>query len=243
MIERPLIAITTSDDPDGAQAAKIAAYAEAVRAAGGEPYLCHPASPTLRPGTSGILFSGGRDLDPRLYGEERGPDVDEPDEERDALEQRLFELAEREDLPLLGICRGLQALNVFRGGRLVRHLDGHRDERVAAHPLHLVPDSRLRAILGADRIEVNSYHHQAVVEAGLGRGLRVAGTADGLVEAFEDPARRFFVAVQCHPERPDRTTTRERFAPLFAAFVAAARERAALMAAGPSAGVPKMGEA
>ncbi|HLY35225.1 MAG TPA: gamma-glutamyl-gamma-aminobutyrate hydrolase family protein [Candidatus Limnocylindria bacterium] len=182
-----------------------------------------------------LLIAGGADLDPALYGET--PDGSNPPEPgRDALDAAAFEAAIASGVPILGVCRGLQAINVFSGGRLVQHVDDHESPpypaRAAAatrHRLRLEPGTRLAGILGgAGTLEVNSFHHQAVAADGLADGLRVAGLAphDGgdLVEALEaaDPDR-WLVAVQCHPERVESTPAE--MDALWTAFVAAAGDR------------------
>jgi putative glutamine amidotransferase len=138
---------------------------------------------------------------------------------------------------VLGICRGLQAINVFSGGQLVQHVDGHRgapygEGEPAVHRLDLVPGTRLAALLadgtdGQESLVVNSYHHQAVVAEFLAPGLVAsAWTRDAerpLIEGLESADDRFLVGIQCHPERTDSTpAVMER---LFEAFVAAARQR------------------
>jgi putative glutamine amidotransferase len=156
----------------------------------------------------GLLFSGGPDFDPSTYGEaphpKLGPDVDAV---ADAYELALHAAAAERDLPVLGICRGMQGLNVARGGSLVQHLPdvtalGHLqrgDLCVTAHPVTVEPSSLLHRVGGAHELEVNPFHHQAV--ARLGAGLEVAAHApDGTVEAVWDPAASFSLGVQWHPE-------------------------------------------
>jgi putative glutamine amidotransferase len=131
----------------------------------------------------------------------------------------------------LGLCRGLQAINVFSGGTLLQHVDGHAGAAwghgpAATHPLRVAPASRLAGWVGADApLEVNSYHHQGIRPTGLGRGLVASAWAESsagdLVEGVEAADGRFIVGVQCHPERTDSTP--EAFERLFAAFVAACR--------------------
>ena len=182
----------------------------------------------------GLLLSGGADVDPARYGEPvSGARGIEP--ERDALEDEAFRAALAAGVPVLGVCRGLQAINVFAGGSLVQHLDGHESEAypspaVTRHPLELAAGSRLAVILGdATDLEVNSYHHQAITPDRLAPGLRVAASADHagageLVEAIEstDPDR-WLIGVQCHPERTESSPPV--FERLWAAFVAACAER------------------
>ncbi len=187
----------------------------------------------------GLLISGGADLDPALYGEPSAGSSS-PDPGRDAIDAEAYRAAAAAGLPILGVCRGLQAINVFAGGRLVQRLDGHESApypsaEVTRHPLDLVPGTRFAMILGeATDLQVNSYHHQAVTPVGLAPGLRASATAahpgaGDLVEALEstDPDH-WLIAVQCHPERTESSPpVLER---LWSAFVAACgqyRERAA----------------
>jgi putative glutamine amidotransferase len=241
----PRIAVTLTN-PDvraesAAQSLKNRRYLEALERAGGEPVpLDERTGPAERAAAfaamDGLLITGGADIDPARYGEERhGAHASEP--ARDDLDAEAFAVATARGVPVLGICRGLQAINVFSGGRLVQHVDGHESgpwpanaEPATRHLLRVDPHSRLAAALdGTTQLEVNSFHHQAVRRDGLAGGLRVAGTvtqANGteLVEALEsaDPGR-WLVAVQCHPERTESTPAA--LAALWVAFVEAARGR------------------
>ena len=181
----------------------------------------------------GLIFSGGPDLDPDVYGHPRhpqlGPDVDRVSDEYELALQRLA--AER-DVPVLGICRGMQALNVSRGGTLHQHLpdrstlehnQGHASFE-HAHPVSVAAGSLLHRLTGAATLEVNSYHHQAVGR--LGAGLQVCAVAsDSTVEAIWDPSARFCLGVQWHPEV---LTHSDRHAPVIQAFVEATRGAPAL---------------
>jgi putative glutamine amidotransferase len=191
----------------------------------------------------GLLLSGGADLDPARYGEPlAGTRGIEPG--RDALEEEAYRAAAAQGMPILGVCRGLQAINVFAGGSLVQHLDGHESEpypspSVTRHRLDLESGTRLQVILGGSSdLEVNSYHHQAVTRDRLAPGLRISATADHadageLVEAVESTdADRWLVGVQCHPERTESSPPV--FERLWAAFVAACADHAARRS--PSAG-------
>ena len=156
----------------------------------------------------GLVFSGGPDLDPAVYGQDRhpqlGPDVDRVSDE---YELALLRGAAARDLPVLGICRGMQALNVSRGGTLrqhlpdvsaLDHLQGH-EPFVPAHPVVVSPGSLLHRVAGAAALPVNSFHHQAA--DAIGAGLEVCAQApDGTVEALWDPAARFCLGVQWHAE-------------------------------------------
>jgi putative glutamine amidotransferase len=167
----------------------------------------------------GLVLGGGADLDPALYGAEREPLTDtRPD--RDTAEMMLARAALAADLPILGVCRGMQVLTVAAGGSLHQHLPdvlGHEKHRPApgvygSHDAGFTEGSRIAALMGDD-VEVNCYHHQGVADPGT---LTVTGrTEDGLAEAVEDPAKRFVLGVQWHPEiiRDKR---------LFGALVAAA---------------------
>ena len=151
----------------------------------------------------GLLVSGGPDLDPALYGQEPhpllGPDVDLVS---DRYEQALLRGAAERDLPLLGICRGLQALNVSRGGTLHQHIPEHlqtHDAFAPAHDVSVERGSLLHWLADSDGLAVNSFHHQAADR--VGAGLEVAARApDGTVEALWDPAARFTLGVQWHAE-------------------------------------------
>jgi putative glutamine amidotransferase len=242
----PRIAVTLTNpdvraDP-ATQSLKNARYLEAVERAGGIPVpLDERSAPAERAaalaGMDGLLITGGADIDPARYGEaRRGAHATEPG--RDSLDAEAFAVAMARGIAVLGICRGLQAINVFSGGRLVQHVDGHESgpwpataQSATRHHLRLDRRSRLAAMLGGiPELEVNSFHHQAVTREGLAHGLRVAGTVqDGngtqLVEALEsaDP-ERWLVAVQCHPERTESTPGA--LSALWLAFVdAAARGR------------------
>lgn len=177
----------------------------------------------------GLLLSGGADIDPRLYGAPVDGALD-IERERDRLEATAWAVAEERQVPVLGICRGLQAINVFSGGSLLQHVEGHAaaawgSGAPAMHPLRLEPGTRLAGVLApAETLEVNAYHHQAIREQDLAPRLRAAAWADStagpLVEGLEVPGERFVVGVQCHPERTESTP--DAFERLFAAFVTAA---------------------
>src|SRR3954447_16577595 len=156
----------------------------------------------------GLLFSGGPDLDPAVYGQnphpQLGPDVDRVSDE---YELALLRGAAERDLPVLGICRGMQALNVSRGGTLHQHLpditalDHLQDHEpfVPAHPVVVSPGSLLHRLTDAADLPVNSFHHQAT--DAIGAGLDVCAVApDGTVEALWDPTARFCLGVQWHAE-------------------------------------------
>jgi len=181
----------------------------------------------------GLLVSGGPDLDPALYGQARHPQLGpEVDRVSDDYEQALLLGAAERDLPLLGICRGLQALNVSRGGTLHQHLpdrstlehdQGHASFE-PAHDVAVASGSLLHRLTGDTTVAVNSYHHQAVDR--LGRGLEICAVApDATVEAIWDPSARFCLGVQWHPEV---LTHRAEQGPLVRALVDAAQPAPAL---------------
>lgn len=178
----------------------------------------------------GLLLSGGADLDPARYGQPLAGAVDlEP--ERDALEATAWSAAVARRRPVLGLCRGLQAINVFSGGHLLQHVEGHVGAAygrgpAASHPIQVVAGSRLAGWLGdPPTLEVNSYHHQGIRPSDLAPGLIpsawAASSAGDLVEGLEAADGRFVVGVQCHPERVESTP--DAFERLFAAFVDACR--------------------
>lgn len=218
-------------------------YADAVSAAGGEPVWLEPADVlgardpvSVLAEIDALLLSGGEDIDPQHYGEAPWPDAGitiEPD--RDAAELLVTRAALTTELPILGICRGIQTLNVAAGGSLHQDLallgldaKVHQQKGVAradwepAHPVAVEEESRLAALLAVTRAEVNSFHHQGV--KAVAPGLVVTATApDGVIEALEDPARPFVLAVQWHPERMVGHHAGQR--KLFEVFIAAARRR------------------
>jgi putative glutamine amidotransferase len=188
-------------------------YVRAIEAAGGLPVVMPPLAPADVPALvarlDGLLLSGGPDLAPAAYDAQPHAELGATEPALDAFEYAVVREALRAGLPILGICRGAQALNVARGGTLHRHLPDvvgdaivHRqseDGRRPTHAVDIVPRSRLARLLGTTRLRVNSFHHQAVDR--LGTGLRVSARApDGTIEAIEDPARPFLLAVQWHAE-------------------------------------------
>ncbi|MBQ8576675.1 MAG: gamma-glutamyl-gamma-aminobutyrate hydrolase family protein [Clostridia bacterium] len=215
----PLIGITPQYDASAKQVWIRKVYVDAVIRAGGIPvmldqYTDRDTVAKLCTRLDGILFSGGCDLHPNLYGEEVLPECDTIAPERDAFEALLFSEVERAELPVLGICRGIQSLNVFAGGSLYQDIPGHRDVR---HPVRIEAGTHLHTILGKTEISANSYHHQAVKVPAPGFVVS-AYAADGTMEAVERPGERFFVGVQWHPEL---LVDEEDHARIFRAFVSA----------------------
>jgi putative glutamine amidotransferase len=197
-------------------AGKVAPYQRALLAVGIQPVLIHPDAPISLDGIDGLLLSGGSDLNPKLYGQARHEANDEPDDARDALEQRLLASAMERDLPLLAICRGMQLFNVAHGGALEQHIEDHRQPGVSeAHRIEVEPGTRLAEAIGPGSHVVNSRHHQ--IASRIGGKLRVsARSAEGYAEALERNDRRFAVAVQWHPE--DLVDSRQEAKRLFTAF-------------------------
>ncbi len=155
----------------------------------------------------GLLITGGHDVSPSMYGEEKKDTCGVLCPERDVLEQALYRRAVEQDKAVLGICRGIQTVNVLEGGTLYQDLPTEVPDNVGHHGkppydqvVHEVTlTSELRRLLGMDRLGVNSYHHQAIKK--LGENLEVmARSEDGLVEAVRHKHRRFIWAVQWHPE-------------------------------------------
>ena len=224
---RPAIAILTPviDATFGVwnqQAALLpAGYAASVQRAGGlallvipEPHLVdHPDE--LLDRVDGVMLSGGYDMDPDFYGAVRDAETNTVNPLRDAFEIAATRRAVERDMPVLGICRGIQVLNVAFGGTLHQHLPhlvGHEDHRRvpgsfdgADHDVRLVPDSLAAQAAGELVHATKSHHHQGVAE--VGEGLVVTGTSaiDDLVEAIELPERRFVLGVQWHPEADERS--------------------------------------
>lgn len=184
---------------------KVERYEAALRRAGIEPVRITPGRETSLDAIDGLVLTGGTDINPARYRQARAPECEDPDDERDELELRVLAEALRRDVPVLGICRGLQLFNVAHGGTLIQHLSGtaiHNSDLPfdeAAHPVRIAAGTRLAAIAGAGEHSVNSRHHQAVDR--LGEGLVISAVApDGVVEAIELPDKPFAIAVQWHPE-------------------------------------------
>jgi gamma-glutamyl-gamma-aminobutyrate hydrolase PuuD len=214
---RPVIGITTYLVPAAWGAWNMEAalvpgdYVRAVVEAGGAPLLVPPGAslPETLDTVDGLVFSGGSDLDPELYGAEAHAETVGIFRERDDFELQLMRAALERDVPMLAICRGSQVLNVALGGDLEQHVPDrvgtelHREVAgvFSEHDVEVVDGTRLGSILG-DRHDVKSHHHQGFGR--LGSGLREAARApDGTLEALEDPTRRFTLGVLWHPEAGD----------------------------------------
>ena len=237
-----LIGLTTSEmraperirhdprsEPAGRELALGLTYPDALRRAGAVPVVIppmdHVAIEPLLDGLLGLCLSGGPDLFPAVYGAQPHPSLGPTEPELDHFEIALVRAAEARDMPVLAICRGLQVLNVARGGTLTQDLPTerpsaveHRQAESASTPTHdvaLEPGSRAAACLGLTELRVNSFHHQAVDR--LGSGLRAVGWApDGVIEALEATDRNFTVAVQWHAESMTRSPEQDRLLATFA---------------------------
>jgi putative glutamine amidotransferase len=217
---RPLIGITSYREPasygswtDVPAVLVPAAYVDKVVAAGGDPLVIPPRqgiteqeAQRLLDRLDGLVLAGGVDVEPDRYGAERHPSVQLSRPDRDDTELVLARLARERDVPVLGICRGMQVMAVAAGGSLVQHLPdllGHPEHAPApatygGHPVDVEPDSRLAQIVGERLDTVPTYHHQGVADA---PGFTMTARADdGTPEAMEDRSRYFCVGVQWHPE-------------------------------------------
>ena len=183
-------------------------YVRAVEAAGGAPILVPPGADTeaTLAAVDGLIFSGGSDLDPELYGDAPHAETNGVVRERDDFELELMRAALERDVPVLAICRGSQVLNVALGGGIEQHVPDRVGNNVhketpgvfADHDVEVLAETRLSSLLGRSH-DVKSHHHQGFGR--LGAGLREAARApDGTVEALEDPSRRFALGVLWHPE-------------------------------------------
>ena len=219
--DRPRIGITTSPRRGDTY---YVPYRKAVEAVGAEPVDLPPGTPDL-PNIDGLLLPGGWDIDPALYGEQPDPKLGPVDRELDDTELRLFSQAHEQGLPVMGICRGQQVINVAMGGSLRQHLDGHEVRQFGrghlAHAIEVDPGSELGRAAGDDKIRVNSLHHQAIEKLAPGL-VETARGEDGTVEAVET-SDGLIVAVQCHPE--ELTSDLPWARRLFERFVERARSR------------------
>ena len=245
MSQRPIIGITTMSDHDaaGLHAPRFSnnqSYSRAVMAAGGIPLLIPQVEDeeslrALYDVLDGILVPGGVDISPRFFHEDAHPETDMPDTGLDFVETTMLPWALADDLPLFGICRGHQVLNVIMGGTLWQDIPSqyptvfdHRESYkrkirdYLAHDVRIAPDSRLRELAGAERVWVNTSHHQAVKE--VAPTLRpTAWSPDDLCEGLEGTDHYFLLSVQWHPEEMVRKHEWARR--LFSAFVEAAAAR------------------
>lgn len=206
-------------------------YIEAVQRAGGLALLLAPDARTVQEPDQtldlidGLILTGGADIDPSAYGQQAGPHTIDTVPERDEFEIALVRGAIERDMPVLGICRGMQLINVARGGTLVQHLPdllGHEEHRRvlgsfegAEHDVLLNEGSLAARVIGELVHSTRSHHHQAVDRLGAGLLLSGRSSLDELPEAIEMPDRRFVLGVQWHPEADEAS-------PVVGALVAAA---------------------
>jgi putative glutamine amidotransferase len=241
----PLIGITTSElrnpkehvnrpesEPPMRELALGLTYPQAVARAGAVPVVIPPFTSdesiaALLERVDGVCLAGGPDIHPSLYGEEPGPHLGPTEPELDGSEIALTRMALERELPMLCICRGLQALNVARGGTLIQDLPNHRQTepgRLPTHRVHIEPGSLLAGAVGNTDIAVNSFHHQAV--DALGDRLRpVAWAEDGLIEGIEATDREWTVGVQWHAEGLYDSVEQHALFDTFAAVCARPRKR------------------
>ena len=203
----PLIAVTATSEREAQP------YVDALAARGGEARVLTPehfegVDEAMR-GVSGLLLCGGYDVEPARYGAGRDPATGETDPRRDEMELGLLRDALDRNMPVLGICRGMQLINVAFGGTLLQDIPGHVEpggdnDGSVRHEVYVAPGSKLGAIIGAGAVyRTNSLHHQGLKEAQRAPGLMASAfhPQDGIVEAIESPAHPWLVGVQCHPER------------------------------------------
>ena len=234
---KPVIGVIPLFDEEKDSIWMVPGYMEGIRSAGGLPLILPLKADEEMVAQvcglcGGFLFTGGHDVDPALYGEEKGPFCGPQNGDRDVLEKAVFAYALEKDLPIFGICRGIQLINALCGGTLYQDIprEYEAEEKVEHHmkppydlPCHrveILPDTPLFHLLGRGELAVNSYHHQAVKE--LAPSLRpMAVSEDGLTEALYMPGKRFIQAVQWHPEFCFRTDEAAR--KLFESFVEACK--------------------
>lgn len=236
-MKKPIIGVTPLFDRERDSYWMLPGYLEGLEQAGAIPIVLPLPEdlddlPQLVSLCDGLLFTGGQDVSPALYGETPKPTCGEICPARDRMEQVLLHLALERDLPVLGICRGIQFLNAVLGGTLYQDLPTEHPSQTqhhmtppydrAMHTVTIQPGTPLVELLGTEHIGVNSYHHQAVKT--LAPCLtEMAWSEDGLIEAVCLPEKRFVWAVQWHPEFSFRVNEDSR--KIFGAFVAAAREK------------------
>ena len=246
MASQPLIGITTSEvrrperndplpesEPPQPELALGMPYVRALARSGAIPVVLPPLAielvPALLRPLAAVCLSGGPDIDPAAYGAKRHEELGPTEPDLDTFELAVARTADAAGLPVLGICRGCQALNVARGGSLLQHVPDHRQTQpgwTVTHDVAVEPGSLLARAVGSESLRVNSFHHQAVER--LGEGLRaVAWAPDGTVEGIEGDDGRFVLGVQWHAETLDEVERPQ--ARLFAALAEAARENAAAL--------------
>ena len=233
MVRSPRIGVTTRTNDRSYLDRWARNYYWSILWAGGDPVLLTPETAALPPDRQvaqldGLFLTGGGDVHPRYFNQAvDGAEPEEIHDARDELELPLIHTALAADLPILGVCRGIQVLNVAAGGGLLQHVDGHRSppDRAKYHEVDVVPGSLLASVLGFDGpLVTNTYHHQAVTLDALAPGFAPAAyTVEGLplLEAMAGERWRWVLGVQWHPERFYELEPVHRR--IFSAFVEAAR--------------------
>ena len=202
----PLIAVTGSSQKG------VEMYVASIERRGAAVLLATPdaslSASQMLEGVGGLLLSGGADIHPSCYGREVDPSANvQCDQARDEMELSLLRQALDLDMPVLGICRGMQLLNVGFGGSLIQDILNHRateDGQSGIHPVFVSPGSKLGTIIGAGgNYRTNSSHHQGLKEPQRSPALLASAYApdDGIIEGLESPAHSWVIGVQCHPER------------------------------------------
>ena len=215
-MKKPIIAITPQYDYENNFLRIGENYMKAIKCAGGIPVLLHldindNEGEQITDHFDGFLFPGGPDIDPFLFGEETIPEGGVVLPERDYMEKLIFQSAYKKEKPILGICRGIQVINIFLGGTIYQDIEsqyisnislGHYQKsanEVKTHSVNIKKNSLLDKIIGKDNIKVNSFHHQAISR--LAPCLKIAGSSsDSIIESVYDPCRKFLLGVQWHPE-------------------------------------------
>lgn len=224
--KRPLIGLVSSRDGEKMMMAQ--RYMDAVWYAGGLPVvLAYTTDPEKLAEYAqifdGFLFSGGVDVNPVKYREEKQFDSVEIDTVRDEFEEALFRAIYPTGKPILGICRGIQSINVWMGGTLYQHLDGHRQDQPAdqtTHEILIKEGSMLHALCGKTSVMVNTFHHQAIKTPAPALTVD-ALSPDGYIEAVHEEGHRFLFAMQSHPEFYYSKAGDDHSLAIFKAFVAA----------------------
>ena len=232
----PLIGITAYSRNEAGEVSLPGAYLDAVLLAGGTPLILPPQPITeaqvdrILDSIDGLIFAGGGDINPSMYGGENHQTLYLMDQERDEFELALARAVLKRNLPALGICRGMQILSVASGAALIPHVPDVYGESIAHrldhprrpihHPVMLVPDSQIAQMMANSEVTVMSWHHQAVRQVPPG-WRSAASAADGLVEAIERIDRPWQIGVQWHPELSPEDPAHQR---IFQAFVQAAAD-------------------
>ena len=230
---KPIIGITFSSNSIRGTSKN---YIHAIEEFGGIPRPLYPRiSEDAFADIDGLLLTGGGDIHPANFGEPYHPSLKYVSQARDELEIPLCQKAIEDDLPVFGICRGIQVMSVAMGGSLYQDIDDEYpkeavphaavDNTDSRHEIEIIEikDNRLIEIVGKGIEEVNSAHHQAVKDKGEGFVVTAHSTDDGIIEAMENPSKKFVLGVQYHPERMTKTREfREHRRKLFAAFIQAA---------------------